>query len=419
MKMKKSFLLTLSVIAAGILINGCSPEEHQKGTIDFGMSPVSEALKAASTYNYDVVAALVTIVNEDGELVYDKEYVEFYTFGISFVTKRLQLDVGKYQITEFMLVDTSGIITWATPMEGSELAYLVDDPLPISFRVTADNTTHLSPQVVRVDDYNPSDFGYVNFQVEFIDRMCITIFHESLCDYWYTDSIPGIDTTGIMPPYYMSRMEIYGDGKYLADEYLAMGENRVPIPLGYEKYNLIVYDCSGQVCFREMFGYEELKHFSCYEGEMLHILCNPYPEPEVIITPEGLAEPTIDQGVFGMLTQLTLDSTATDPGLITLPLVADLYIYYAADAEPILNEVYRGDCYIYQEFYIKSLAIVRSNSMGYYQLPLRTGEYVYLLHVDGLFYIDSYISSRVPGRFSVTDGEITKLNIHYTPCFAL
>lgn len=426
MRHNRSILLVPIVLMATLVLFSCNKnDDTETGSIAFGMDPVTEdALKAAATESRNVTAALVTIVNQEGEKIYDKEYLPFYSFGQSFVTKSLKLNVGKYQLTEFMLVDSSGDVTWATPAEGSRLAGLVDDPVPIYFGVFVNNTTQVNPQVVRVANHPPDDFGYVNFNVEFIDHFCINLYLESLCTWYMNDSI--YRETGAGMPFYPSRIAIYSEGALLTESFLSGGENRVMVPRGYDTYYLRVFDCGNQLCFREMFGAEELRKFRCDGGEFLYISCG-IEEPEVILTPDDISEPTIEQGVFGQVTDPGLDyymimndSTwadsvdFADPQVY--PLMTDIYIYKADVADTVYYPASTADCYYYPDLDIKPIAVVRTNASGYYQLPLDAGSYRYLVKTPFGFYIDAWVSSHVPGRFDVLAGEVTLLNIYVQPC---
>jgi len=415
MKSKISFFLAGTLMITAMAFNGCTTNnEPETGTISFGMEQsVTEVMKSAADVDYRVNAALVTIVNSDGEKVFDKEYLEFYHFGDAFVTRSLKLNVGNYNLTEFMLIDSTGTVLWATPAEGSRLAGMVNDPVPIQFTVYADNTTRVIPEVVRIGNYEPADFGYVNFAVRFVDRLCIKVFFESYCDDWYNDSILMLADPNITAPYYPSRMIVYsGQGKLLTESYLVPGENKILIPRGYELYKLVVLDCGSQVCFSDVFGPDELRMFSCAEGDFLQISCGPV-SPEVVITPDDVLEPTIEQGVFGRITEPAPDTTMTEEYTVR-PLVTEIYIYDYAEGDTLWRP--GTDCYVYPDMYTEPHVIVRSNIHGYYQFPLTEGKYSYMVKTPFGYYIDMYVSSHQPGLFEVKAGEITKLNIHIQPC---
>lgn len=415
MKYGRILFFISSVVLSGILWQGCNKaEDLRTGSIDFGMNPsAEEALKSLSTQQYDVYAALVTIVGKDGETIYEKEYIEFYSWGESFVTKSLKLNVGDYRLTEFLLIDSSGNVTWATPLEGSRLAGLVEDPLPMHFSIYENSTTHLYPQVVRVGSSNPEDFGYVNFNVQFVEGFCMKVFYETICDYWFNnDSILGPADNGFAAPYFPATMLIYAGDDMIAEEYLIPGANKVPVPKGYEKYRLVVYDCGFQMCFDEEFTITELKHFACREGDYLKIGCIP-DLPEVVVTPEDITEPTIDQGVFGQITNQGWDSVDIVGDFA--PDMYRLFIYERTDGDTIFYPEINS-CMVQPDLNLSPLAIVQTNTSGYYQLPLEPGEYAYMVDTWFGFYVDLYISSHVPGFFEVEEGKVSILNIYVTPC---
>ncbi len=75
------------------------------------------------------------------------------------------------------------------------------------------------------------------------------------------------------------------------------------------------------------------------------------------------------------------------------------------------------DCYFPLEMIrMDPVAIVRSNSDGYFQVPLEVGDYLYLVKEDDRYYIDAYISSHTPGLVTVYPNEVTRLLIHITDC---
>ncbi len=415
MQTKKLFPILFLAILSMVVWQGCTKTDVQKGSIEFGMNTLAEdALKSAEINRYDVVGALVTITGEDGAVVYDKEFLNFYSFGESFVTEKLQLETGHYLLTEFLLVDSSRNILWATPLEGSRLAYLVDDPLPIEFRVEPNNTTQLQPEVIWVGQHNPGDFGYVSFNVQFVSGLCIGIHYEPGCYDWYNDSILTAD--GVFAPVYPGKLLVIVRNEVILEKMLMPGYNKIGIPKGYEKYTLAVIDCNGEKCFAETFGVEELKHFSCMNGEPLFIECGSGYPGELIITPEDVMEPTIKQGVFGRLMMHYEDSTAT-LNYETFPVMREVHLYRIDGYENIWDMIEEDSCNVYPMFDSLPDVMIQSNSSGYFQAELEAGAYLYMVLTETGYYIDLYISSRLPGLLKIKPEEVTKLNILIQPCY--
>lgn len=421
MKMIRYFAPALLVAGALLLFHGCNEQtEPQTGTVSFGLNTLEETgLKSTEPAHHRVTQALVSIVDENGELVYDKEPVSFYTFGESFVTTSLKLEVGAYRLTEFLLTDSTGNVLWATPLEGSPLAYLVDDPLPMEFSISAESTTTLHPQVVRIGDHHPSDFGYVSFDVDFVRSVCIKVYFKSDCytimdgdTVMYNDSVM-YDDMSIVPGPHPKLLVTSGEGEVLLQKALIPGMQRVHIPTGYDHYRFRVWDCNS-ICFNHVFTPEKLRSFRCTGNSPLRIICS-QDEPDVVITPEEVKEPTIEQGVFGRITMEVEDTTATAEYRVK-PVVRDLYLYHMADADSIDFFMQEPAC-LYSPLPFEPVAVVRSNTSGYYQLPLAEGHYLYMVKVANGFYIDQYISSRQPGKLKVHEGEITHLDILIVPCY--
>ncbi|MGQ1785179.1 DNRLRE domain-containing protein [Saccharicrinis sp. GN24d3] len=143
------------------------------GQLEFNFSSddLQESLKSTvdgdSTENGDFAyyKLLISVVDEDGVVVLDKEAVSLYKFWDGFISEKVELKEGTYTLTEFMIINSNGEVVFATPKEGSPLAYLVEKPLPVNFIIEASDVTGLRIEVIPVGDHPPEDFGYVNFGI--------------------------------------------------------------------------------------------------------------------------------------------------------------------------------------------------------------------------------------------------------------
>jgi len=270
--MKKSIFLIAAVTAMVLIWPSCNQIE-ETGELQFGLEMSDDSnLKSAETdpsmntteADYNVTAALVSIISETGEVIYDKEYVDLYRFGGQYTTKSLKLPMGTYELTEFMLIDAMGQVLWATPREGSNLAHLVRQPLPIPFIISPDETTSLDIQVIRVKDHPPSDFGYVDFYIGFVDRFCLKVFYSSRCMEEWNDSILGPDGWGA--PIHQPMLTIWSDDHILVHEPLAAGLNNYGVPMVTEWYAITATDCHGQVIYEMKFSVQELLKHRCADN---------------------------------------------------------------------------------------------------------------------------------------------------------
>ncbi len=285
--------------------------EDQKGTIQFQLEMEgTKALKGATDAD-QISAALVTIRDVNGMLIYEKEHLPLYSFGNSYATRSLELPAGGFTLEEFMLVDANGVVRWATPREGSEMARLVRQPPPVPFEVIPYQTTSLDIQVVRTEDHPPSDFGYVHFDIGFVDAFCLKVFFSTRCtDSLYADNDSLAYPMGPELPVYLPMLKIRSGNRVLLNEPLYPGINQYRIPISREPYKLMASDCRGKVIYEEILPLEILLEHRC--GDRFEPLIIPgVPYPPILITPEGLTDPTIDQGIFGQVT-LGLDGFMVD-----------------------------------------------------------------------------------------------------------
>lgn len=402
----------IGAVTAMMLIWPSCTQVEETGKLQFGLELSDDSTLKSVVNGYNVTAALVTIISETGELIYDKEPLPIYRFGNEYTTKSLELPMGKFQLSEFMLIDSSGIVLWATPREGSNLAHLVRHPLPISFRISPEQTTNLNIQVIRVKDHPPADFGYVNFDIGFVERFCLKVFYSSRCMEEWNDSILGSDGSGA--PVFQPMLTIWSGERMLVHKPLVAGLNRYVIPMVTNWYRLTATDCHGQVIYEERLPLYELLAHRCLDNfEPLMIYRDPV--PGIIITPEGLKEPTIRQGVFGSITVPVDDTLYTENGDI-YPVIRDLYFYPYTVMDSVMTFA-PVDCYFPQEFLpTEPVAIVRSNSDGFFQVPLPEGDYLYLVKEGDRYYMDAYVSSHLPGFVKVYPGEVTWLKIHVIDC---
>jgi hypothetical protein len=187
--MKKLFFLAVAVfiallLACNVPLNSGGNSEGE-GEVRFGLSSAENADatlgrslsgRAAS----DTVGSVIVTIKdtETAEIIYDKKALALYKFNETYVSDLLSLNIGHYQITEFLVVNEANEVIYATPVEGSPMAGLVNDPLPIDFSVQKDNLTTVVPQVVRLGAGDtPADFGYVEFGFDIVEDTNMVTFN--------------------------------------------------------------------------------------------------------------------------------------------------------------------------------------------------------------------------------------------------
>lgn len=162
-------LLWILVVMPVFFCNSCEKqfEAEQEGTLELGvdLDQLDGQLKSALSDSIDIRThfIVISVVNDNGELVLDNERLELYNFGGHWITKAIKLKTGRYQVTKFLVIDWNGNVLLAAPVEGSPMAYLVDKPLPFPFGIIKNQTTRVVPEVLVVNNEPPEAFGYATF----------------------------------------------------------------------------------------------------------------------------------------------------------------------------------------------------------------------------------------------------------------
>jgi len=165
--MIRSFFL---ILLAVFTFSSCEKNSNNtsKGTAKFSIASIDESIQAKSATLSDDTALvsyhlIVSVEDTEGNPVLTDELIPVYMFGTGFISEEVEMASGDYTLTKFMVINPAGEVILATPVEGSPLAYLVDDPLPIAFSIAAGTSTMIAPELLLVGDYDPGDFGYISF----------------------------------------------------------------------------------------------------------------------------------------------------------------------------------------------------------------------------------------------------------------
>ena len=168
--MKKLLFVGFALILSAILFVSCEEKISDKdapGSITFSLSADMEnsLLKAATndTLTENSYQLMVSISDIDGNIIYEDELVPLYRFSDGYMSGRLEIKAGEFHLVKFLVINPMGEVIYASPLEGSPLAYLINDPLPLFFKINPDRVTRLVPEVLAVGDNTPEDFGYASF----------------------------------------------------------------------------------------------------------------------------------------------------------------------------------------------------------------------------------------------------------------
>lgn len=153
--------LTLSLFS-------CDENEHeiQKNNVQFKI--IQKALNNSRVINEVPKSVIISISDNAGNTVIESEQVEVLEFNESYLIEPVLLEMGSYNLTKFLVLNEAEEVIYATPLEDSKLASFVNDPLPISFEILANNATDVFVEVIYTNSIDPEDLGYANFTYEII-----------------------------------------------------------------------------------------------------------------------------------------------------------------------------------------------------------------------------------------------------------
>jgi 5'-nucleotidase / UDP-sugar diphosphatase len=160
-------------------VNNSNPAVYS-GQVKFQLTGVSEKSNLSKTGSIsgvnksqtpitDASAILISVADMNGNVILDTKKLSLYNMSGGFISEPLPLNTGKYQLTKFMVINSSNTVIYATPYGGSPLAYLVTNPLPIGFDIQKDKVTTLSPEIIDVTGNTAQDFGYATFSFKIVN----------------------------------------------------------------------------------------------------------------------------------------------------------------------------------------------------------------------------------------------------------
>jgi len=181
----KTFLF-VSLLFCSFLILSCKNDqsvslpEKRSVTFSFGQKDLnmqlSNSLKVVTSEKKDARYVVVTIQYANDTVVYDSKKLELFNFNGSYISESLTLNVASYKLTKFLVLDANNAVIFSTPLEGSTLATLVTDPLPINFTIAKDSDNKVVPEVLSTTNLPATDFGTATFDLNIISSFRLSTF---------------------------------------------------------------------------------------------------------------------------------------------------------------------------------------------------------------------------------------------------
>lgn len=175
MKTSCKFPLVSLTIMLAFLFSSCTKknttDSSVKGNVQFSFSMSEKAAVTKGNGTDSILMSyqlMISVEDLKGNPVLTDKLIPVFAFGSGFVSEKIEISAGEFNLTKFLVIDPSGQVLYASPMEGSPLAYLANDPLPVQFNILPGQITTIAPEVLLVGTYTPGDFGYVSFGIQII-----------------------------------------------------------------------------------------------------------------------------------------------------------------------------------------------------------------------------------------------------------
>jgi hypothetical protein len=158
-----------------------------------------------------------------------------------------------------MVIDSAGKVIYATPVKGSSKAYLVQNPLPINFTISENNTTKLTPEVLSTYESTPAEFGYFDASFQVINTfdylVSVIVYDVTSQNFQLTDA----------------SIIISDSVKDLYTLPLSAITNKITVNDGYGTYKITISK-NGYSSYRKTFTRDSLKN--CYISPLIVTLAS-------------------------------------------------------------------------------------------------------------------------------------------------
>lgn len=248
--MKNSKILSVVVLFVIAAFFSCEEEStvdpNAKGELLLSFNKAETGLKSG----VEPAVLLISLKSETGEVIFTNEEVELYKFNNEYISTTIPLLVGNYELTEFMVLDNNNNVLYATPKEGSNMAYLVNDPLGIEYTIKKDQVKKVAPEVISVGNISPDDFGYSTFSFNIVETFnfltTVFVYNFSLQEFELADA----------------EILVKSESDTLFDDNLYALTNLITLNANYDTYDIIVSKPGYQSYIETLTKESLLLHFS-------------------------------------------------------------------------------------------------------------------------------------------------------------
>ncbi len=257
--MKKNFAILMIFISTAFVFQSCKKDSDVADLTETKVEFTFNTTGLKSSMNENLTHVVITVEDEKGNVVKDNEKIEIYNMNGNYISKPISLLTGNYKLTGFFVLNSANNVMYAAPIEGSDKAYLVNEPLPIEFTTVKDVVTKVNPEVLSTSESHPQDFGYASFGFNIAET-----FDFLVGAFVYNETSANFELTTAQIQVYSDETLIYsGDLQantdITPDNYDPLGiTNKITLPETYNSFTVKVSK-SGYISYNATFTKDELK----------------------------------------------------------------------------------------------------------------------------------------------------------------
>lgn len=170
--LKRLSLAFCILFGASLLFISCDDEgAAEKPTGEISFSFAASSASGGRLKSGDAKSILVTVKDQNGTVVYNRLKLDLFKLNNEFLSQPLVLDVGAYQLTEFIVLNDDEEVIHLAPIENSELAYLVSEALPVNISIVKDQVTKVEAEVIEAEGHTGLEFGYATFTFHIVNTL--------------------------------------------------------------------------------------------------------------------------------------------------------------------------------------------------------------------------------------------------------
>ncbi|MEM6641970.1 MAG: LamG domain-containing protein [Bacteroidota bacterium] len=248
MKKIVKFSIAIIVFISCALFISCDEEQPiSEGEAVFSFE-IRNLSGGRTTDDFAPQKVVFSVNDEDGNPYIIDEEVPLTFLNSSYATTPVSFPVGDYSLEKFLVIGNDSIVYYATPYTDSKLAYLVEEPLPISFEISSDKVTQIIPEVISTEEGDVQDFGFGEFPFEIVQT-----FDVLISVFTYSNSSKSHQLSE-------SQLTIYSNTDSIGRIPLFATINKFTLSEKYNSYQLLI-EKEGFLSFNYTYSLDSIKSF--------------------------------------------------------------------------------------------------------------------------------------------------------------